>query len=102
MQDHRFRPILEVLDNLYHFSPIKVCFNGFELYNDYDSMHDLGAGVYGETQSPEKVIPERLRSVLENHDVYVNRLEIIMVHGHHSLVYMFGEKIKKGYLDEKV
>ena len=98
MLDHRYRPILEVLDNLYHFSPIKVCFNGFELYNDFDSRHDTAASVHGETQPPEKVIPERLRSALENYDVYVNRLEIIMVHGHHSLVYMYGEKIKKELL----
>ena len=77
MRKHDYSPILDVLDKIYHFSPIKICFNDFELYNDYDSKHEIEVDVYGELQPPEKVVPERLKTALDNYDVYVNRLHII-------------------------
>ena len=90
-----YKPILRALDMIYPFNPVKICFNQFELYNDYDFNAE-------EHEPPELVVPRRLQHALETKDMYVNRLEIIMVHGHHSLVYLYGEQIKKGCLDEKV
>ena len=97
MRNLDYGSILEVLDKVYSFLPVKICFNGFELYNDYDSRHESEPGIFGEQLPPEKVVPERLKTALDNYDVTVNKLEIIMVHGHHSLVYMYGNKVKKGY-----
>ncbi len=95
-------PILEVLEQLQAFNPIKICFNGFELYNDYNSNVERLPGVFGEIQPYDVVVPERLKSALENYDVWVTKLEISIVQHHHSLVFMYGEKIKKGYFDEEV
>jgi hypothetical protein len=96
MDLQRKLPILEVLDRLQTFSPIKICFNDFELYNDYDSNKEIEPGVFGEIEYPMIAIPKRLKSALDSYDIYVTRLEIVIVQHHHSIVYMYGEKIKKG------
>lgn len=92
-------PILEVLDRIQVFSPVKICFNNFELYNDYNSNTEVEPGVFGEIEPPMIAIPKRLKSVLDNYDVLVSRFEVLIVHHHHSLIYMYGDKIKKGYYD---
>lgn len=98
--DYKYkRPILEVLEMLHGFSPIKVCFNDNELYNDYDSNIEIEPGITGEIFPYMQAISGRLKDVLDKYDVLVTRLEIIPVSYHHSLVYLYGEKIKKGYYD---
>lgn len=86
-----FGEALKMLDSL---KPIKVVYNKKELYNDYDSNKVLevledGSKVYGENMPPEIVIPKRF-SELMNKRVYEINIEI--VHHHHSIVYMYGEK----------
>ena len=93
------RPILEVLEMLRGFSPIKICFNDNELYNDYDSSIEIEPGITGEIFPYMQAISDRLKDVLDKYDVLVTRLEVIPVSYHHSLVYLYGEKIKKGYYD---
>jgi hypothetical protein len=95
------RPILEVLDMLRCFNPIKVCFNDVELYNDYNSTVEIEPGVVGETLPYMVAISERIKNVLDEYDVLVTKLELLPVSYHHSLVYLYGEKIKKGYFDIK-
>lgn len=93
-------PILDVLENIKAFSPVKICFNDKELYNDWDPCVDeLEPGVKGETEPYDIVVPKRLESALASYDVWVTRLDIIIVDHHHSLIYMTGEKIRKGYYD---
>ena len=93
------RPILEVLEDIQAFNPVKIVFNDFELYNDYDSNVEIEQGVFGEVEPPMIAVPKRLKSALDNYDVWVTKLEILIVHHHHSLIYLYGEKIKKGYYD---
>lgn len=87
------RPILEVLDKLQVFNPVKIVFNNFEFYNDYDSTEEIEPGVYGELLPPMSVVPERLKTALDSYDVYVNKLDIRIVHHHHSIVYLYGKKV---------
>ena len=102
MSRHDSRPILEVLDNIGVFSPIKICFNGFELYNDFDSDKEIEPGVFGELEPYMIAVPKRLKTALDNYDILVTKFEVLIVHQHHSLIYLYGEKIKKGYYDEKI
>lgn len=95
------RPILEVLDMLRGFNPIKVCFNDVELYNDYNSTVEIEPGIVGEILPYMVAISERIKNVLNEYDVLVTKLELLPVSYHHSLVYLYGEKIKKGYFDIK-
>ena len=95
------RPILEVLDMLSCFNPIKVCFNDVELYNDYNSTVEIEPGIVGEILPYRMAVNERLKTILDEYDVLVTRLELLPVSYHHSLVYLYGEKIKKGYFDIK-
>ena len=89
------RPILEVLEDLRRFSPIKICFNDLELYNDYDSTKELEPGVFGEHLPPMMVVPQRLTSMFENYDVYVTKIDIRIEDYDHSIVYLYGEKVLK-------
>jgi hypothetical protein len=95
-------PILAVLDRIQAFNPIKICFNDFELYNDYDSNKQVEPGIYGEIEPYMIAVPKRLKTALDNYDVLVTKFEVLVVQHHHSLIYMYGEKIKKGYYDEKI
>ena len=82
-------PILDVLKLIEPFSPVKIVFNDqFTLYNDYDFHCD-------ETEPFDKVVPERLRTALENKNVFVTKFEVLIVHAHHSLIYLYGEANKK-------
>jgi hypothetical protein len=89
-------PILDVLENIKAFSPVKICFNYKDLYNDWDFN---AAGCTGESEPYDIAVPERLKPVLDNYDVWVTRFEVVIVDHHHSLIYMTGEKIRKGYYD---
>lgn len=89
-------PILDVLENIKAFSPVKICFNNIVLYNDWD-VND--ANCTGESEPYDIAVPERLKDVLDNYDVWVTKFEVIIVDYHHSLIYMAGEKIRKGYYD---
>ena len=93
MIKHNERPILEVLEDLWAFNPVKICFEGKVLYNDYDSVEEAEPGVYGELFPPMSVVPERLKTALDKYDVYVNSLDIRIVHHHHCIVYMYGKKV---------
>ena len=87
-------PLLEALDRLEMFCPIKIYFNNFELYND-DPDNETEPGVYGETEPLMLVVPKRLKTVLDKYDVFVTRFEVLITQYHHSIVYMYGEKIIK-------
>ena len=88
--------ISEVLDRLTAFNPIKICFNNIVLYNDYDSKEEVEPGVFGEIESYKTVVPKRLKTALDNYDVLVKKFEVVIVQHHHSIVYLYGEKIRKG------
>lgn len=96
------RPILEVLDDLRLLAPIKICFNGFELYNDYDSTVESEPGVFGELAPYNVVVPLRLKTALDKYDVWVNKIDIRFEHHHHSIVYLCGEKVLREDYDQKV
>ena len=82
-------PILDVLERIVPFSPVKIVFNDqFTLYNDYDKDCE-------ETEPFDKVVPERLKTALENKDVFVTKFEVLIVHSHHSLIYLYGEINRK-------
>ena len=93
--NHNQKPILEVLYDLRLLAPVKICFNDKVLYNDFDSDEEIEPGVYGEFWPPLDVVPERLKPVLEKYEVLVSKLDIRIVHHHHCIVYMYGEKIRK-------
>ena len=96
MNKQNAKPILEVLEDLRVFAPIKICFNKTVLYNDYDSNEEVEPGVYGEIVPYMIAVPMRLKTALDKYDVWVNKLDIRFEHHHHCIVYMYGEKIKKG------
>ena len=73
----------------------KFYFNNFELYND-DPDNETEPGVYGETEPLMLAVPKRLKTVLDKYDVFVTRFEVVITQYHHSIVYMYGEKIIKG------
>ena len=102
MNKQTARPILEVLEDLRPFSPIKICFNEFELYNDYDSITEIEPGVFGEREHYMIAVPMRLKTALDKYDVYVSKIEIHIEHHHHSIVYMYGEKVLREDNAEKV
>ena len=89
------RPILEFLEDLRSFSPVKICFNDFELYNDYDSKIEIEPGVFGEIEPYMIAVPQRLKTTLDNYDVFVTGFDLRVVDHHHSIVYLYGEKVKK-------
>lgn len=81
--------ILDVLKNIESLSPIRIVFNdSYVLYDDYSPGHE-------EREPFNKVIPERLNTVLTEYDILINKYEVHIVHFHHSLIYLYGEKIKK-------
>ena len=100
--DYETKPILEVLEVLRSFDPIKICYNGFELYNDFDSNREVEPGVYGEIVPYMIAVPLRLSTALDKYDVYVNKIDIRIVHHHHSIVYLYGEKVLVEANAEKV
>ena len=91
---HNRMPILEALDRLQIFCPIKVYFNNFELYND-NPDNETESGVYSEAEPLMIAVPKRLKTTLDNYDILVTRFEVLITQYHHSIVYMHGEKIIK-------
>lgn len=87
--------LLEAIEGVQSFLPIKVVFNDIILYNDYDSSERNDDGSYGETQPPMSVIPRRCASALERYDVFVDSIDIRVVQHHHSIVYLTGRKVEK-------
>lgn len=92
MIKHNERPILEVLENLRAFAPVKICFNDVVLYNDYDSTDEIEPGVTGELTHYMIAVPPRLKTALDKYDVYVSQVDIRIVDHHHSIVYLYGDK----------
>ena len=92
MNQHNKRPILEVLDTLSGFCPVKICFNDTVLYNDYDSTEEIEPGVVGELEPYMIAVPMRLKTALDKYNIYVDRIDIRIVHYHHSVIYLYGEK----------
>ena len=88
------QPILEVLDRLSIFSPVKICFNGIELYNDYNSKSEIEPYMIA--------VPKRLKTATDNYDVLVSRFELMIVEHHHSIVYLYGEKVQKDLYKENL
>ena len=95
MRKHNEMPILEVLDKLDVFAPIKICFNDSVLYNDYDATEEDENGIIGETAPHMLVVPTRLKTALDKYDICVNQIDIRIVQYHHSIVYLYGEKYLK-------
>lgn len=81
--------LLEAIEYIDKFSPVKIVFNGIILYNDYDeNMVEIEDGVYGEDKPPMDVIPDRLWQF----DKYiVTSINIEIVEFHHSVITMQGE-----------
>lgn len=76
------------IERISAFCPIKIMFNGIVLYNDYDSDIEVDKGLYGETDTPINVIPNRIWQF----DKYiVNSINIETIEFHHSIVSMQGE-----------
>jgi hypothetical protein len=70
------------------FSPVKIMFNGIILYNDYDSDIEIEEGMFGETDLPISVIPNRIWQF----DKYiVDSIDIEIVEFHHSIVSIQGQ-----------
>ena len=81
--------LIEAIEFISRFSPVKIVFNGIILYNDYDeNTIEIEDGVYGENKPPMEVIPDRL---WQFHKYIVTSLNIEIVHFHHSVVTMQGE-----------
>lgn len=92
MRNHDEMPILEVLDKLDMFAPVKICFNDSVLYNDYDATEENEVGIIGESVPHMLIVPTRLKTALDKYDIYVNQIDIRIVDYHHSIVYLYGEK----------
>ena len=74
------RPILEVLQMLYSFNPIKVCFNDTELYNDYNSNIEIEPGVTGEIFPYIQAIEDRLKDTLDKYEnIYYNKAKTFVI-----------------------
>lgn len=87
----------EVLDYIENFNPIKIVFNGIEVYNDYDSnkvieiLYD-GTQVTGEKWGYQYIISDCDRAGLYL-DYIVDNIEISVVQQHHSIVNITGRSI---------
>lgn len=82
----------EAIEYTSKFCPVKIIYNDWILYNDYDSnvvaaIVDGGECVYGEIMPPECVIPERIQPI---DDYIVTSMNIEIVDFHHSIVTMQG------------
>lgn len=102
MRRHNEMPILEVLDKLDIFAPVKICFNDSVLYNDYDATVEDENGIIGETTPHMLVVPVRLKTALDKYDIYVNQVDIRITQHHHSIVYLYGRKTLKEHHVEKI
>ena len=87
----------EVLDYIENFKPIKIVFNGKEVYNDYDSdkvidvLYD-GTQVTGEKWGYQYVIGDCDRAGYYL-DYIVDSINIEVVQQHHSIVSITGRSI---------
>jgi hypothetical protein len=102
MRSHNEMSILEVLDKLDIFAPVKICFNDSVLYNDYDATVEDENGIIGETAPHMLIVPIRLKTALDKYDIYVNQVDIRIVQHHHSIVYLYGRKALKEHHVEKI
>lgn len=85
--------ILEILEELNVFAPIKISINGIVLYNDYDSKEELEPGVLGELFTWQVVLPARLKKHFKELDnLAVTGFELKKVHHHHSIINLFVDK----------
>lgn len=87
--------LMQALEYVQKFLPIKIVFNDYVLYNDYDYNNPDDDGMCGETLHPMIVVPQRLKSALDEYNVYVDSIDIRIVQHHHSIVYFKGRKVKK-------
>lgn len=83
------KDIIPYIDN---FLPVKVTFNGVDLYNDYDSTEVIerledGTDVYGEKYSLNNVWMSRVENFK---DCFVTSISIIIVEYHHSIIHLHG------------
>lgn len=78
----------EALEKVDEFYPVKIVFNGIVLYNDYDSIIEMAPNIYGESDAPLIVVPDRLWQ-FDNYIVTSVTIEIVEFH--HSIITMQGE-----------
>lgn len=88
--------ILEILEELNAFAPIKISINGIVLYNDYDSKEETESGAFGEIFTWQELLPTRLKKHFKECDnLVVTGFELKKVHNHHSIINIFVEKVPK-------
>lgn len=87
--------ITDVLELIKGFGPIKIVYNNVVLYNDYDSTEESKDGIIGETEPYQTAIEKRLYPMLKDNNIIISSVEIKIVHFHHSIVYLTGEKEPK-------
>ena len=75
--------LLEAIDKLDYFCPVKIMFNDIVLYNDYDDEVEVAPGIFGESKAPLDVIPERLWQIK---NYIVTDIDITIVELHHSII----------------
>lgn len=80
--------VIEALNKLDSFAPIKISLNGIVLYNDYDSVVRLGdSEIFGETAPWQDVISSRLWQLKE---YTITDIKVQIVEHHHSIISMKG------------
>ena len=83
--------LMEALDKIQPFCPVKILFNNIELYNDFDSdrvsIDENGEEIIGEDEHFLVVVPGRL---WQCEDYRITSIKIDIVEFHHSIVTMEG------------
>ena len=87
----------EVLDYIENFKPIKIVFNGIEVYNDYDSNKVIetlpdGTQIMGEKWGYQYIINDCDRAGLYLNYI-VDNIEIKIVQAEHSIVNITGHAL---------
>lgn len=91
MNTHDKMPIIDVLRKIDIFNPVKITFNDFVLYDDYKSEVEIKKGIVGEVEPYMSAVPKRLEAALKNYNIWVTKIEISIVHYHHSIIQLYGE-----------
>jgi hypothetical protein len=85
--------IIETLDALDVFAPIKISINGSVVYNDFDSTTEAERGVYGELFHWRDVLSSRLESKFTDYTkLIVTGFDLKRVHSHHSIVNLYAKE----------
>ena len=82
--------LIEAIEALDSFCPVKIMFNDIVLYNDYDDEIEVAPGIFGENKTPLEVIPERLWQIK---NYVVTDINIAIVLHHHSIIKLKGRYV---------